>query len=137
MNDWTEKRRPERQDLAGQPSPKLLRSVRQTLWLYVRCRPGRDDRTWKLTWEWAYQIATRTSHYGINPKAKRLRWPTPAEIASQYLILALAEMRDSSMLRLPHNAGKFMPAAAAALLVKPELTPRIESRFAAISDGTA
>lgn len=138
MNDWQTKRRPEHAELPGQPRTKLLREVRRTLWRYVRCRPQRDDRTWRLAWEWAYRIADRTSLVGIVRKAPRLRWPAANEIASQYLLLALAEMRESCMLRLPYAAGKHMPMAAVALLSGKELVPRIEqAHFAAHSDGTA
>lgn len=101
----------ERNTLAGSPSNRLIRSVRQSLRLYMRCRPQRDDSVWRQTWEWAAAIARRDSLQGLVPKAKPMRWPSSSEIASQFVFLCLIEMRSSSALKLPFRAVEKMPAA--------------------------
>lgn len=109
----------ERNTLAGSPSNKLVRDVRRVLYLYVRCKPRRDDRLWLDTWEWAAAIAGRNSLFGLVKGAKPKRWPSPSEIASQFLFLALVEMRDSRQLGLPFRATEVVP-------------PRVQERFASL-----
>lgn len=119
-DDHYERRRPEHWDLPGHPRIKLIREVRRTLWSYLRCRPNRDDTTWKMAWEWAYACGNRNSLVGIVKNAKRTRWPSASEIASQYILLALADMRGSFQLRVPFRATECVPL-------------NVRQRFASIS----
>lgn len=40
----------------------------------------------------------------------------PSEIATQYILLLLVEMKSSCMLRLPYRAGEIVPPEVARLL---------------------
>ena len=95
----------EERSLPGWPKKKLVREVRSHLWHYG-IRPVKFQ-IWQATWAWAHAIAR--SYWHIN-------WPLPSEIATQYILLLLAEMKRSSMLRLPYRAGEIIPAEVAALL---------------------
>lgn len=94
----------ERHCLPGGPGSGLIKKVRQHLWTYCRCKPMRNDRLWLNAWQWALNC-----RYDNGSGGRPGRWPMPTEIASQYLLLCLAEMRDSSALRLPHNAAQVLP----------------------------
>jgi hypothetical protein len=101
-------RRPEHYVIArGAARAKLIREVRSVLWRYLRSRPHRDDRAWQLAWEWAEACARRKALW----TKRRHWWPSPSEIASQYLLLVLAELRESHMLRLPMYAAECIPPA--------------------------
>jgi hypothetical protein len=63
---------------------------------------------WSLTWLWAKQIA---DSYVYRPT-----WPTASEIASQYMLLMLAAMREDRALRLPYRVWRNVPDAVAATL---------------------
>ena len=52
---------------------------------------------WLLTWQWARNIAGSYS---------KPMWPTGWEIAAQYMVLLLAEMRGMNALNLPYRARK-------------------------------
>jgi hypothetical protein len=67
---------------------------------YLRCRPYRLDECWRMAWEWAYACARRDDLLSFKTD-RRLRWPSPNEIASQFVLLALARLRDDHQLRLP------------------------------------
>lgn len=108
----------ERNTLPGGPSNRLIRDVRSILRLYVSSRPPKDDPVWRLAWEWALSVAYRNDLYVFGKMRKRRKWPSASEIASQYLILCLAKMRESHQLRLPHHAQACMPAE-----VRRRLTP--------------
>ena len=92
--------------LPGGPSNLLVRRVRSSLALY-RIRPCRE--TWRLTWEWANAIAN--SYWSTTRK----HWPLATEIATQYVVLMLARMRDEERLRLPFRANKMPQRVAEAL----------------------
>lgn len=93
---------PEHDELPGRPRKKLVREVRQHLWRYLRCRPSRTDDAWTMAWEWAHECSKRVMQD---------RWPCAMEIASQYLLVALARMRSLSALKLPFQANERMPAS--------------------------
>lgn len=90
--------------LAGRPSGRLIKSVRSALWRYG-IRPTRRE-LWLLTWEWASQVA--------DSYILKRHWPPASEIATQYVVLLLAEMREWRTLRLPFRAAEQMPPAVLA-----------------------
>ncbi len=92
--------------LPGGPSKILVRRVRSSLALY-NIRPQRQ--TWRLTWEWANEIA---NSYGSR---SHKRWPLATEIATQYIILLLAKMKNEDQLRLPFRANHLPLNVALAL----------------------
>lgn len=94
----------EARDLPGWPSKRLVKLVRSHLWRYG-IRPKYE--LWQLTWSWASAIANSYFHPS---------WPSTHEIATQYLLLLLAQMKDDHALRLPHRADKAMPEAVRARL---------------------
>lgn len=108
IDEYGIERRPEHSELPGSPRGKLVREVRKVLWRYLRCRPHRDDACWRLTWEWA-EACTRRDELFRFGKQRRRPWPSATEIASQYLLLVLAEMRESRALRLPWRAAECVP----------------------------
>lgn len=103
-------RRPEHDELPGRPRKSLVKKVRSVLFQNVRCRPHRTDEAWRLAWEWASACADRADLWRFG-KRRSLPWPQPNEIASQYLLLALARMREVHQLRLPMYAGETVPTA--------------------------
>jgi hypothetical protein len=111
IDDYGEIRRPEHNELPGRPPKSLLKKVRSVLWQYLRCRPHRTDSSWRMAWEWASACAVRDGSW-IRTKSGK-KWPLPSEIASQYLLLALAEMRQCHALRLPFRAAETVPASIA------------------------
>ena len=90
--------------LPGWPKKKLVRDVRQHLSHYG-IRP--QFTIWQATWTWASAIARSYYH---------TTWPIPSEIASQYILLLLAEMQSSHQLKLPYRAKKVIPPEVRALL---------------------
>lgn len=112
---------PEHREIArGAASGRLIREVRSVLWRHLRCRPHRGDQCWRLAWEWAEACATRNARW----LKKSRRWPSPSEIASQYLLLVLAEMRESHTLRLPMYAAECMPPGVVQRLTRQD-APRL------------
>jgi hypothetical protein len=95
----------EERSLPGWPKKKLVKEVRSHLWHYG-IRPTKFA-IWQATWTWAYAIARSYWH---------VHWPLPTEIASQYLLLLLADMKSSFMLRLPYRAADHLPAEVGAML---------------------
>ena len=95
----------EERSLPGWPKKKLVKEVRRHLWHYG-IRPTKFE-IWRATWAWADAIAR--SYW-------RVHWPMPSEIATQYILLLLVEMKGSCSLRLPYRAGEFIPPEAARLL---------------------
>ena len=95
--------------LPGHPRKRLIREFRRHLVLYAGCRPGlgATEKIWRTTWAWANAIAqSYASHH----------WPLPTEIATQYLVLLLASMKEASVLRLPYRAARHVPPLVAAVL---------------------
>ena len=95
----------EERTLPGWPKKKLVKEVRQHLSHYG-IRPTKFG-IWQATWAWADAIARSYWH---------IHWPLPTEIATQYILLLLAEMKASSMLKLPYRAADHIPADVAAML---------------------
>jgi hypothetical protein len=94
--------------LPGWPRKKLVKDVRRQLSHYG-IRPVRSFQ-WQATWVWAAAIARSYYHD---------HWPLASEIATQYILLLLAEMKSSSMLKLPYRAKEVIPAEVVALLPGP------------------
>jgi hypothetical protein len=91
--------------LPGWPKKKLVKDVRRHLSCYG-IRPVRLT-TWRATWVWAEAIARSYYH---------THWPMPTEIATQDILLLLAEKKSNSAVRLPFRANEVVPAQVAALL---------------------
>lgn len=105
--------------LPGWPKKTLVKEVRRHL-SHFGIRPVRSE-IWRATWAWADAIARSYWH---------VSWPLPSEIGSQYILLLLLDMKQSSMLRLPYRANDHVPIEVARLL------PAIQSGVLAIADGT-
>jgi hypothetical protein len=101
----------EAREFSGWPKPSkvLVRRVRSVLWQYLRARPQQLDESWRLAWEWARCITLKSDSFGL----ARMRWPSPNEIATQYLLLALSRMKADHQLRLHFRACDEMPRAVA------------------------
>jgi hypothetical protein len=95
----------EERSLPGWPKKRLVREVRRHLWHYG-IRPVKSE-IWRATWTWADAIARSYWH---------THWPMASEIGTQYILLLLAEMKGSFMLRLPCRAGEIVPADVRAML---------------------
>ena len=95
----------EERSLPGWPKKKLVKEVRSHLWHYG-IRPTKLT-IWQATWTWADAIARSYWH---------VHWPSPSEIATQYILLLLVEMKQSCMLKLPYRASEIVPSEVAALL---------------------
>ena len=94
----------EQRDLPGWPKKRLVKLVRAHLWRYgIRPR----GKQWRAAWSWAHAIAK--SYFYPS-------WPSASEIGTQYLLLLLAEMKESPALRLPFRANQVMPAEVRAML---------------------
>jgi hypothetical protein len=92
--------------LPGWPKKKLVKDVRRHLahyGIWPTCL-----RAWRTTWIWAEAVAR--SYWQTN-------WPLASEIATQYILLLLADMKKSHMLHLPYRAETVLPAEAAAALL--------------------
>ena len=87
------------------PKNATCRGGRRRSWHYG-IRPSKFA-IWQATWSWAAAIAKSYWH---------VHWPLPSEIATQYLLLLLVEMKQSHMLRLPYRAGDHIPPEVARLL---------------------
>ena len=95
----------EEHSLPGWPRKKLVKEVRKHLSHYG-IRPVRFE-IWQATWAWAEAIAHSYWHK---------HWPLPSEIATQYILLLLVEMKQSCMLKLPYRASEIVPPMVARLL---------------------
>lgn len=95
----------EERSLPGWPKKKLVKEVRRHLWHYG-IRPTKCE-IWRMTWSWADAIACSYWH---------THWPMASEIATQYILLLLVEMKGSCMLRLPYRASEIVPPEVARLL---------------------
>ena len=95
----------EERSLPGWPKKKLVKEVRRHLWHYG-IRPTKFT-IWQATWTWASAIAKSYWH---------THWPMASEIATQYILLLLVEMKASHMLRLPYRAGDHIPPEVVRLL---------------------
>lgn len=102
--------------LPGRPRVSLVKSVRRVLWTYLRSRPNELDGNWLAAWEWADACRNMRGLYNFSKRPTP--WPSPSEIATQYLLLAMAGMRDDFQLRLPMHA-------------KEAITPNVSLKLAA------
>lgn len=90
--------------LPGGPSKRLIKLVRSRLRIFgIRPR----GKQWYAAWSWANAIANSYFYP---------RWPSTTEIATQYLVLLLVEMKEGGDLRLPYRASKVIPDEVKALL---------------------
>lgn len=107
----------EDRELPGWPKKRLVKQVRSHLWHYG-IRP--KGQAWRATWSWASAIANSYFH---------THWPLPSEIASQYVLLLLCEMRECRSLKLPFRANKVVPDEIRQLLPATPLIdlPRLKS----------
>lgn len=84
--------------LPGRPKKQRVKDVRSHLWHYG-IRP--KETPWRAAWSWANAVANSYFYP---------RWPSATEIATQYLVLLLVEMKQNRSLRLPYRASKVVPA---------------------------
>lgn len=108
--------------LPGWPKKGLVKQVRSHLWTYG-IRP--KGQAWRATWIWANAIAISYYH---------THWPLPSEIAAQYVLLLLCDMREHHGLKLPYRANKVLPDEVRRLLPTgplleelPQATPKMLS----------
>jgi hypothetical protein len=94
--------------LPGIPKQSLVKAVRAHLRGYGIRPKGDHDPTWHLTWQWAAKIA--------KSYLWREHWPNSMEIATQYVLLLLCQMRQDQALKLPHRAAEQCPPAVAEAL---------------------
>lgn len=84
--------------LPGTPKKRdVLRVKRQLASFGIR---PTMPRLWYETWAWANEIA-----WSYATK----RWPLPNEIAAQYILLLMVEMKGQQALKLPYRAGEQVP----------------------------
>lgn len=101
--------------LPGWPRKSLVKQTKQCLWRYFRSRPTQFDECWRAAWEWANAIAERSLMFRFG-KSRRAKWPQGNEIATQYLLLALAHMKGDHNLRLPFRSNDCVTPRVAAIL---------------------
>lgn len=110
----------ERNYLPGGPSNRLVKEVRRTLWLNFQCRPGRDSDSWYRTWKWAAAVCNRCDSfnrvYGINQRSKP--WPTSNEIATQYMLICMAEAHKYFGVRIHRRATECLENDEASQFVR-------------------
>jgi len=99
------------QQLAGYPSKTIIRRVATGRWRGMGIRPSRLE-TWKLAWEWAAAIKYRNDLFAFGKadpgNAKRPLAGKCQEIATQYLVLLMAQMKENHDLRMPSRAAQYM-----------------------------
>lgn len=99
--------------LPGMPRKRLVADVKRTLRSYgIRVQQG---RAWEMTWTWAYEVARS---YML-----RTTWPLASEIATQYLVCVMADMKADCMLKLPYRAGQHVPPQLQQKLAGPGKAP--------------
>lgn len=118
----------ERNILAGSPSNRLVKEVRGYLWRYLRCRPQKEDKNWKDAWIWANDCRFERIRFTSGIKKQ---WPMPNEIASQYLMLVLAEMKQFLALRLPYAAERCVPIGCSLITDRVTGLPLAKQTFVA------
>lgn len=106
----------EANSLPGNPPKSLIAKVRSELWAYVKSRPPKNDQLWRDVWYWAAACREKQNWYVTRPRRGQ-GWPSPSEIASQFLYMGLSEMKAMGRLKLPFMA-------------KEAVTPRIAERLA-------
>ena len=103
----------EDRDLPGWPKKRLVRDVKRSLHGYGIVTGGRYvhvSRIWGQAWAWAADVARSYQRFDwALQKRYRERWPSASEIASQYILLLCAEMRESRFFKLPFRAKDFLP----------------------------
>jgi hypothetical protein len=106
----------EDRELPGWPKKRLVREVRSHLRHYG-IRP--KGEAWRAAWSWASAIANSYVY---------THWPIPSEIATQYVLLLLAQMKESHSLKLPFRANKVVPDDVRRLLPSSPLPLLEDSR---------
>lgn len=131
IDDYGIERRPEHDELPGRPPKKLVKNVRGFLWRRLRSRPHRQDECWRAAWQWAAACSDRSNRY---LSLKRRYWPPANEVASQYLLLVLTQIRDDHQLRLPMHAAETVGTVSARFpgLAAASPLPTIEAAPAAL-----
>lgn len=133
----------EDKDLPGWPKKALVKRVRSALGGYgIKPSSGLyAQRIWRLTWAWAAEIAKSYQRFdSLLQKRYRERWPSEKEIATQYVVLMLADMQ-SGFWKLPFRAAEHVPEAVKAHLAQPATMkalvnqPRGIEFFKGVEDG--
>lgn len=95
-------------ELPGGPRLKLVKEVKRRLRIY-----GISPRSdlWVAAWKWADSVAYHQSIW-----LRKKHWPAPTQIASQYVLIMLCEMKQFRSLCLPRDAEKHVPPEAAEYL---------------------
>ncbi len=110
----------ERNYLPGGPSNRLVKEVRRTLWTKFQCRPGRYSDTWYRTWKWAAAVCNRCDSfnrvYGIKQRSKP--WPSSTEIATQYMLICMAEAHKHYGVRVHRRASECLENDEASQFVR-------------------
>ena len=111
--------------IPGGPRKSLVAKVRQALNRYgIRPYAPHTDlnQIWRDAWTWAAECNSKSACLLTSERLRRrIEWPQPNEIASQYVFLLLAKMRNDIVLRLPWQARiKGMPAAISAAYEAPD-----------------
>jgi hypothetical protein len=111
---WTQ------QTLQGCPRTKLIREVRRWLSLWG-ISPAKNADVWMATWEWAAAVERSYDPLRIS---RRPHWPSAMEIATQYVVLLVAYLKERKSLRLPFRAMANVPVKVLPVLGKtiPQLT---------------
>lgn len=100
--------------LPGSPRKKLVQDVRKFLksWGIIP-----HYKVWPLAWAWAWSVAKSYQRFDdLLQKRCRERWPLASEIASQYVVVLGAEIRDSGLFHMPFRAQTQLPAPVAEAL---------------------
>lgn len=104
----------EDRDLPGWPKRKLVKDVKAALRRYGIVPTTAHSlmaSVWRAAWAWARDVARSYQRFDhVLEKRYRERWSMPYEIAAQYVVLLLAEMRTNRSFKLPYRAKDFMPA---------------------------
>ncbi len=118
--------------LPGGPRKSLVLKVRRHLSHYGIAfksnQSFRLNQIWRDAWTWADACRSR---FDVIGKGKSMRfgprrWPEPREIATQYLFLLMAEMRNNIALALPfevRHEGRIPAALALEYLPDLKRTP--------------
>jgi hypothetical protein len=107
---------------AGWPKKKLVRDVRRHLATYgiqPTARFALTHRQWQTAWAWANDIAKSY----VFP-----RWPCAREIAAQYVLLLLAEMKSNHDLKLPYRSFQTGIVPELLLANTPKLLPFFDKK---------
>lgn len=95
----------ERNSLPGHPATWRIKAARRQLRQFgISPKP----KLWYATWLWAHEVA--------GSYLMRKIWPTSGEVAAQYVVLLLVEMKQDATIHLPTRATKRIPDIVRTLL---------------------